>query len=93
MNKIVNYFKIISGIILISIGIYSEVSILIELSDYEIRYTDGEIISYHYPNLPQIKPVSIKQTRPINGNFHLLFGFGLVAGAILLNSAKSTVEK
>lgn len=92
LNKVVNYFRIVSGITLIIIGIYSEVAILSELSDNDINFTDGEDMYSYFPDIPDPLPKLETKTYPINENYHILIGLGLVAGAILLTTTKISIE-
>jgi len=87
LSKIITYFKLLTGAILITIGIYSEISLLKELSDKGIGFTSGEGVYWKGDNdISLMRGTRISY--PINQNYHFLIGFGILAGAILLTGTK-----
>jgi hypothetical protein len=88
IESIMYFFKNVSGILLILIGLWAEINILFEMKhNKNIRFLSTD---YRYIE-PQLRPGSIRPVivaEQINQNYLFLFGLGMIAGAIILTKTK-----
>jgi hypothetical protein len=87
IDSIMHYFKIVSGVFLILIGLWAEINILFEMNDKDIGFlaTDYTII---VQDLRPGTPRPVVRSEQINQNNFVLFGLGMIAGAIILTKTK-----
>lgn len=88
------YFKVVIGSLIILIGFWIELNLLFEIKNRKIPLTYGvdQIITNRLFADENDFMYEVEEI-PINQNFHILIGLGMLTGAILLSTRNSTIKK